>query len=85
MLELAAKDVGDDLHVTVRMRPKPLAWRDRIIVQDPQRAPLKVVGVVVVREAEVVIRLEPAEVEKSTLACALHGELRCGPGFHRVR
>ncbi len=55
-------DVGDDLHVGVRVRREAGLRRDLVVVPHPDRAPAHAVRVVVAGEREVVVGLEPAVV-----------------------
>jgi hypothetical protein len=59
VLQLAAQDVGDDLHVAVRMRAETHARHHEIVVDDAQAAVTHPVGIVIIREAEGVITVQP--------------------------
>ncbi len=58
----ALADVGDDLHVGVRMRREAGVGGDLVVVPDAKRAPAHALGIVVVGEGEVVLGLQPAVV-----------------------
>src|SRR5438270_4097446 len=76
MFERPFEDVGDDLHVPVAVRPKPLAGLHAVVVDDPQCAEAHMGGVVVIAKGERVEGIEPAVVEVSpfdSLAYANHG------------
>lgn len=60
VLERAAEDVGNDLHVLVRVRAKAHAGHDEVVINDAETAVTHPLGVIVVREAEGVIGVEPA-------------------------
>ena len=62
VLEGAAEDVGDDLHVPVRVHAEPLARQDEIVVDDAQAAEAHPLRIVVVREAKRVISVQPPVV-----------------------
>ena len=83
MFELAAEHVGDDLHVAVWVRPEALPRLHRVVVEDAQRAPVEVLGIVVAGKAVRMVRLEPAEVEEGPVTGTLHGEDGLGLGSHR--
>src|SRR6185312_1740416 len=55
----AGADIGDDLHVPVRMRVEASAGRNLVVVPDPERAEAHPVGVMVISEAEVMARVQP--------------------------
>ena len=56
----ALADIGDDLHVAVRMSRKTTVGGNFVIVPDPQRAPVLALGVVVLGEREVMAGIQPA-------------------------
>src|SRR5580704_5934025 len=62
MRDRAVADIGDDLHVGVRMRRKAGFRRDLVVVPDAQRAPAHAPCVVIAGEREMVCRLQPAMV-----------------------
>src|SRR5262249_37106443 len=41
-------DIGDDLHIGVRVRRKPGVWRDRVVIPHPERTPTHALGILVV-------------------------------------
>src|SRR5438128_2579483 len=59
VLERALENVGDDLHVTVRVRPEAAPGRDPVLVDHAQGAEAHVSGIVVVAEREAVAAVEP--------------------------
>ena len=62
MFEFAFEDVGDDLHVAVRMRWEAVIRRDPIFVDDAQRTESHPFRIPVIVEAEGVMRLQPAVI-----------------------
>ena len=52
MRDRAGPDIGDDLHVPMRMRVEPGARRDLVVVPDPQRPEPHAARIVVAAEAE---------------------------------
>ena len=58
----AAEDVADDFHVAVRMRAEAHAGHDEVVVDDAQAAVTHPLRIVIVREAEGVIAVQPAVV-----------------------
>ena len=63
MLQLAGEDVADDLHVAVRMRAEAHAGQDEVVVDDTQAAEAEPLRVVIVREAEGEIAVQPTVVD----------------------
>src|SRR5436305_6703449 len=63
VLDGALEDVGDDLHVAMRVRRETLATGDAVLVDDAQGTEAHVVAVVIFAERKRVISIEPAEVE----------------------
>jgi hypothetical protein len=63
----ALADIGDDLHVGVRVGRKASVGRDLIVVPDAQRAPTRSRGVDIVCEGEMVLGLQPAVIFSSEL------------------
>jgi hypothetical protein len=59
VFQLAAQDVGDDLHVAMRMRAETHARHHEIVVDDAQAAITHPVRIVVIRKAEGVITVQP--------------------------
>src|SRR6516165_3720928 len=58
-------DIGDDLHVGVRVRRKPGIRSDRVVIPYPERAPAHALGVVVVGEREMVLGVKPTVVRSA--------------------
>ena len=69
MLQRAAQDVGDDLHVAMRMQVKPAPARDRVVIDDPQRPESLVVRVVIIGERKRMPRVKPAVVGMAPIFC----------------
>ena len=60
MLKLTAQDVSDDLHIAMRMRAETHAWHHEIVVDDAQALVAHPLRIVIIREAEGVIAVQPA-------------------------
>src|SRR5262249_27729793 len=60
MADGALAYIGDDFHILVRMRAKPHACRDGVVINDAQRAKAHAFGVVVIGKTEVMPRIQPA-------------------------
>jgi hypothetical protein len=58
----ASADVGHDFHVAMRMRRKAALRSDLVVVPYADPAPGHALGVVIVREGEMVAGVEPAVV-----------------------
>src|SRR6516165_7474572 len=58
-------DIGDDLHVGVRVRRKPGSRSDRVVIPYPERTPTHALGVVVVGKREMVLGIEPTMVRSA--------------------
>src|SRR3569623_1751704 len=69
MLQFAAQDVGNDLHVAVRMRAKAHPGAAQVVIDDPQCAEAHPFRIVVIREAEGVIRIAPAMFRMAAFTC----------------
>ena len=84
----AFADIGDDLHVTVRVRRESAAGGDLVIVPDPQAAPVLALRVIVVGEGKMMTRVQPAvvgmaqTVERTTFD---HDRISIGPVAARLR
>ncbi|MNJ64193.1 hypothetical protein D3C77_601360 [compost metagenome] len=52
--------IGDDFHVAVRVRREAAMGRDGVIVPHPEQAPVHARRVVIIREGEVVLGIQPA-------------------------
>ncbi len=77
MLERPVEDIGDDLHVAVRVRREAAARRHAVLVDDAQRPEVHVGGVVIVAEREGVAAVEPAEIRPSPLVGFAKGQHVC--------
>ena len=55
-------DIGDDFHVAMGVGRESGLRRDRIVVPDAQIAPAFALGIIVIREAEMMLGVEPAMV-----------------------
>src|SRR5262245_32847828 len=62
MRDRARADIGDDLHVGMRVRRKAGMGGDLVVVPDAQSPVSHPLGVVIAREREMVLGLEPAMV-----------------------
>ena len=62
MRDGAFADVGDDLHVGMRMRREAGPGGDLVVVPNAQAAPSHARGIVVTREGKVVFRFQPTVV-----------------------
>ena len=69
VLQRAAEDVGDDFHVPMRMRSETHPRHDEIIVDDAQAAEADPLWVVIIREAEGVIGVEPSVFGVPSFIC----------------
>ena len=67
MGDRAFADIGDDLHVGVGMRRKAGVRRDLVVVPHPQSAVAHIVGIIILAEGEVMLRLQPAVVGAAEL------------------
>jgi hypothetical protein len=65
----AGEDVADDLHVAMAMGAEPLARRDPVLVDHPQRTEAHVRGIVVAGKGKAVVGYEPAVIGMTAL-CA---------------
>lgn len=82
VLDGAIENVGDDLHLLVRMAGEALAGLDGVVVEDAQGAPVHILRIVIVTEREVPIGCEPAVIGEMALIGfddLHHGNLR---SFH---
>ena len=55
-------DIGDDFHVAMRVRVKPLPRRDFIIIPNAQPPPIHALSIAVMPEGEMMIGIEPTEI-----------------------
>lgn len=84
----AFADIGNDLHVAVRVRREAAAGGDLVIVPDPQAAPVLALRVIVVGEGKMMTRVQPAvvgmaqTVEGTTFD---HDRISIGPVAARLR
>src|SRR2546429_616760 len=69
VLQRAAEDVSDDLHVAMGMRAETLARHDQIIVDDAQAAEADPLRVKIIRETESVIGVQPAVFGVPSFGC----------------
>src|SRR5438270_9536923 len=74
VLDGALEDVGDDLHVAMRVRREALAAGDAVLVDDAQGSKTHVVAVVIFAERKRVISIEPAEVEVAAFGSFASGD-----------
>jgi len=66
MLELALEDISHDFHIAVAVRPEAASRLDPVLVDHPQRPEAHEFGVVIVREREGMIGIEPAVIEMAS-------------------
>jgi hypothetical protein len=52
MRDLPLQHDGNDFHFLMRVRPKAGLGLDNIIVKDPQRPPLNIVRIIILREGK---------------------------------
>jgi hypothetical protein len=55
-------NVGDDLHVRVRVRRKAGARRDHVVIPHAQRAPIDARRIVIIGKGKMVLGIEPAVI-----------------------
>ncbi|EAU65345.1 conserved hypothetical protein [Stigmatella aurantiaca DW4/3-1] len=92
VLDGAREHIGDDLHVLVGVGAKASAGRHAVLVDDAQRAEVHVRRVVVTRERERMVGIQPAMVRMATLIRRSNGQhggllfpnLICEPSWGRV-
>ena len=60
-------DVGDDFHIAMGMRPKPLPGCDAIVVQHAQRAEAHVLRIVVVTKRKGLVSIEPSRLKMASI------------------
>jgi hypothetical protein len=80
--ELAFQQIGEDLHVAVRVHREAHAGRHDVVIDHAQRAEAHVRGVVVIGEREGEAAVQPAVVHMAPLAGAADGEVGVGVRFH---
>src|SRR5579862_7350735 len=66
VLKLAFENIGDDLHVAMRMSGKSGVRRDVVFVDDAQRAKSHPLGIPVIGKAESMFGVEPTVVSSTT-------------------
>src|SRR4029078_4698702 len=64
------KNVGDDLHVAMRMCRKALSGSHAVFIDNAKMAEVDVLRVVVVRKGERVVRVQPSVVDVTTIGRA---------------
>src|SRR5205814_1719684 len=69
VLQRAAEDIGNDFHVAMGMRAETLARHHEIIVDDAQGAEADPLRVVIIRETESVIGVQPAVFGVPSFVC----------------
>src|SRR5262249_20138159 len=62
MADRATADIGDDLHVAMRMRRKAAVRRDMVVVPHSQRAPAVARRIAIIGKGEMVLGVQPAMV-----------------------
>jgi hypothetical protein len=85
--EAAIKYVSEDLHVAVSMCAEPPSGSDAVVVQDAQRAETHVRGIVITREGEGMVCVEPAMIDVTPLFAAPNSDHKLPelPGGRRTR
>src|SRR5688500_10756779 len=87
VLERAADDVGQNLHVAVRVRAEAARGRDEVLVDDEEVAEARPARVVVAVERERVAAVEPARLRLPALVGGAfddhHSPPDCSPEFVR--
>ena len=78
VLKRAAQDVGDDLHVAVRVRAEAAATGDRVVVDNAQRAEAHPTRLVIVRERKCVVGVQPTVVGVASFV----GSSNCQHSYH---
>lgn len=81
MRKFAAEDVAEDLGIAMGVGWKAILTTDAILIEHAQRAKVLELGIVVVCEAESVIRVEPAVVGMSSLARATRDDFGVRESF----
>ena len=67
VLQRAAQDVGDDLHVSVGMQAESHSRHYQVVVDDPQAAKAVPLRIIVIGEAEGVVGIQPTVVGVAAL------------------
>src|SRR5215468_5647032 len=67
MLQRAFKNVGDDLHITMRMSSESLCRRNAVFVDDTECPKSHVMWIVISVERECVKRIEPSVIKMPAL------------------
>src|SRR3989338_10607859 len=70
MRELAIENIGNNLHVPMRVRPKPLPRLHAVLVDDPKTPKPHMGGVVIIRERKRMKRIQPTVIGVSALSGA---------------
>ena len=79
MGDRAFADIGDDLHLPVRMRVEAGAGGNLVIVPDAQPAQAHAIGVMVMAEAEMVAGIQPVVLEFAQAGEWTQLDHRCSP------
>lgn len=74
VLQLARQDVGQNLHVLVAVHAEAAARLHAILVQHAQRPKAHVSFIIIVREGEGVIGIQPAVVGVAPVLSATHSQ-----------
>jgi hypothetical protein len=69
VLDCAAQNVADDFHVAVWMRAEAHARHHEVVVDDAQAAVAHPLRVVMIREAEGVVTVQPAVFSVASFVC----------------
>ena len=69
VFEPAPERNADDLHVAVGVHAETRSRCDAVVIENPQRAEMDPLGIVIIRKTEGVCGLEPAVVEIAAGVC----------------
>lgn len=81
MRQFATEDITEDLGISMRVRREARSTIDAIFVEDAQRSEVLEGWIVVVGEAESMVRIEPAVVGVSAVGRPTGDNLCVGEGF----
>ena len=75
MRQFAVQDVGEDLGIAVRMCWEAIVGIYAVFIQDSQTAKVLEFGVIVVGEAECMVRVQPSVISVTPVARATRDDL----------
>ena len=67
VLQSTVQDIGEDLHIAVRMGWEAASRRDLVLVDDAERSEAHVRWVMVVAKRKAVLAIEPAKIRPAPL------------------